>query len=153
MKGKNSTVVANRKARHEYHIEDTHTVGIVLTGTEVKSLRNGKASLQEAYCTVDPNDELFILKMTINPYDKGTYNNHEPQRPRKLLMKKAEIRKLRRKLEEKGYTLVPLKLFFNDKNLAKLNIGLAKGKKNFDKREDIKERDTKRELQRQLKHF
>jgi SsrA-binding protein len=152
-KGKNNTIVSNRRAKFEYHFLEEFEVGIVLTGTEVKSLRNGKASLQEAYCFVDDNDELFISGMNIAQYTQGTYNNHEPKRVRKLLMKKAQIRKLRRSLEEKGLTLVALRLYFSERNFVKLAIALAKGKKIHDKREDLKEKDTRRELQRALKEY
>ncbi|WNJ19176.1 SsrA-binding protein SmpB [Pontibacter sp. G13] len=151
-KGRNTTVISNRKARHEYHIEDTFTAGLVLTGTEVKSLRAGNASLQEAYCYVEKG-EAFIKNMNISEYDKGSYNNHEPARLRKLLMKKREIEKIRKGLEQKGYTLVPLKIYFNDRNLAKLDLGLAKGKKVHDKRDDLKAKDTKREIDRQMKDY
>ena len=150
-KGRFQTVISNRKARHEYHIMEVFEAGIVLTGTEVKSLRGGKASLQEAYCIIEKN-EAYIKGMTISEYTDGSYNNHDPKRLRKLLLKKREIRKLRKALEEKGLTIVPLKIFFNSRNLAKINIGLAKGKKLHDKRHDIKEKDIKREMDRQMKY-
>lgn len=152
-KGRNSNIVTNRKAKFEYHFLEEFEAGIVLTGTEVKSLRNGKASLQEAYCFVDKNDELFISGMNIAQYAQGSYNNHEPQRVRKLLLKKAQIRKLRAKLEEKGLTLVPYRLFFNERNYVKLELALAKGKKVHDKRDSIKEKDTKRDMQRVMKEI
>ena len=151
-KGRNSTVIKNRKARFEYHIDVVFTAGMVLTGTEVKSLRQGKASLQEAYCYVQAG-EVFVKNMNIVEYDKGSYNNHDPKRIRKLLLKKKEIKKIQRGLDEKGYTLVPLKVFFSERNLAKMEIGLAKGKQSHDKRQSIKERDTKREVQRAMKHY
>ncbi|MEM6632145.1 MAG: SsrA-binding protein SmpB [Bacteroidota bacterium] len=151
-KGRNSSVITNRKARFEYQLLDTYTAGIVLKGTEVKSLRGGKASLQEAYCFIK-DEEAFIKNMDIAEYDKGSYNNHEPKRDRKLLLKKKEIRKIRKSLEEKGLTLVPLKLYFNDRNLVKLDLALAKGKKLHDKREDIKKKDTQRELSRAMKSY
>ncbi|MCL4158079.1 UNVERIFIED_CONTAM: hypothetical protein GTU68_050821, partial [Idotea baltica] len=143
---------SNRKARHEYHFEEVLTAGISLTGTEVKSLRDGKASLQEAYCFIE-GGEVFIKNMNIAEYDKGSYNNHDPKRERKLLLKKKEIKKLKKGLDQKGFTLVPLKIFFNDRNFAKLNVGLGKGKKTFDKRETMKERDTAREMDRQMKSY
>ncbi|MEL6675756.1 MAG: SsrA-binding protein SmpB [Bacteroidota bacterium] len=152
-KGRNNVVIRNRKARHEFQIEEEFLAGMVLTGTEVKSLRQGKASLQEAYCLVNEDDEVMITNMNIAEYDKGSYNNHEPTRPRKLLLKKKEILKLRKGLEQKGYTLVPLKVFFNERNLAKISIALARGKKLHDKRDSIKERDTKREIDRQMKDY
>ncbi len=151
-KGRNTSVISNRKARYEYQFVETFTAGIVLKGTEVKSLRAGKASLQEAYCFIK-DEEAFIKNMEIAEYDKGSYNNHEPKRDRKLLLKKREIRKIRKSLDEKGLTLIPTKLYFNDRNLVKLNLALAKGKKMHDKREDIKKKDTKRELDRALKSY
>lgn len=147
-KGKNDVIVRNKRATFEYHIEKVYTAGIVLTGTEVKSLRAGKASLQEAYCYVQ-DEELFIRGMSISPYEQGTYNNHDPYRIRKLLLKKVEIRKLQRALEEKGYTLVPMKLYFSERNFVKIDIGLGKGKKLHDKRQDSKERDLTREMRRE----
>lgn len=147
VKGKNDVIVRNKRATFEYQIDKVYTAGIVLTGTEVKSLREGKASLQEAYCYVQ-DEEVFIRGMNISIYDQGTYNNHEPARVRKLLMKKREILKLQKALEEKGFTLVPMKLFFNDRNFVKLEMGLGKGKKLHDKRQDTKERDMTREIRR-----
>ncbi len=152
-KGRNTTVISNRKARFEYHIMEEFEVGMVLQGTEVKSLRNGKASMQEAYCSIDNEEELYVEALNIAEYDKGNIFNHQPKRRRKLLMKKAQIRKLKRKLDEKGLTLIPLKLFFNERNYAKLIIALAKGKRLYDKRDDIKERDNKRDLQRVMKDY
>ena len=151
-KGKNDTVITNRRARHDYAIEDTYTAGIVLKGTEVKSLRNGKASLQEAFCYIS-EDEVFIKDMNIAEYTQGGIFNHDPKRDRKLLLKKKEIERLRKALEVKGYTLVPLKLYFNDHNYDKVDIGMGKGKKTFDKRDSIKERDTMREVDRQMSKF
>ena len=151
-KGRNDTVIRNRKAKFEYHLEEVFTAGMVLKGTEVKSLREGKASLQEAYCFVE-KDEVFIRKMTINEYDKGSYNNHEPGRVRKLLLHKKEIKKIRKGLDQKGYALIPVKVYFNDRNFAKMDIALGKGKKIADKRETMKERDTKREMDRQMKGY
>ena len=126
LKSRNETIVQNRKAKFEYEWIDQYEAGLSLTGTEVKSLRHGKASLQEAYCTVE-KDEAFILKMNIAEYEQGSYNNHEPQRKRKLLLKKREIENLRKGIEQQGNTIVPIRLFFNDQNLAKLQIALAKG--------------------------
>ena len=151
-KGRNTTVIRNRKASFEYHLIETFIAGMALSGTEVKSLRGGKASLQEAYCFIEAG-EVFIKGMTINEYKQGSYNNHDPKRTRKLLLKKREIRKLKKALEEKGLTLVPLKVYFSDRNFAKIEIALAKGKKIYDKRADIKEKDTRRELDRALKGF
>jgi len=151
-KARNQTVIQNRKARHEYHFEETFTAGLALTGTEVKSLRAGNASLQEAYCVVR-DGEAFIVGMNIAEYDKGSYNNHPPMRERKLLLTKKELRKLQKGLEQKGFTIVPIKLYFNDRNLAKLDLALARGKKLHDKRETLKEQDTKREMDRQMQRF
>jgi SsrA-binding protein len=151
-KGKNDTVITNRRARHDYQIEDVYTAGIVLKGTEVKSLRNGKASLQEAFCYI-ADDEVFIKDMNIAEYTQGGIFNHDPKRDRKLLLKKKEIERLRKALEVKGYTLIPLKLYFNDRNYAKVNLGIGKGKKTFDKRESLKERETQREVDRQMSKY
>lgn len=151
-KGRNQTVISNRKASYEYHIEERFEAGISLTGTEVKSLRAGKASLQEAFCFMKKN-EVFVRNMNIAEYDKGSYNNHPPMRERKLLLKKKELKKLKKQLIEKGYTLVPLKVYFNKRNFAKMEIGLAKGKKLHDKRADIKKKDTQRDLDRAMKNY
>jgi|SRR5690606_20538310 len=150
MAGSKQVEIVNRKARFEYHFNDTFEAGIMLSGTEVKSIRAGNANLRDAYCLFD-GYELFIKNMYIAPYKEGSYANHEPVRDRKLLMKKTELRKLLRRVEEKGMTLVPYRLYFNERGIAKLEIALAQGKKAYDKRESIKERDTKRELQRKDK--
>jgi len=150
MAGSKQVEIVNRKARFEYHFNDTFEAGIMLTGTEVKSIRAGNANLRDAYCLFDRH-ELFLKNMYIAPYKEGSYANHEPVRDRKLLMKKTELRKLLRRVEEKGMTLVPYRLYFNERGIAKLEIALAQGKKAYDKRESIKERDTKRELQRKDK--
>jgi SsrA-binding protein len=140
----------NRSAYFEYFIDDKFIAGIMLTGTEVKSLRAGKASFNDSYCLIH-QDELWLKSLHIAEYSHGTVNNHDPVRDRKLLLNKKEIKKLQAKMKEKGYTIVPLRIFFNDKNLAKLEIGLAKGKKLYDKRETIKQRDTEREMKRYIK--
>ncbi|BBB91777.1 MAG TPA: SsrA-binding protein SmpB [Methylomusa anaerophila] len=140
------TVAENRKARHDYHIHETYEAGIVLTGTEVKSLRAGKANLKDSYARVD-HGELFLHNMHISPYEQGNRFNHEPLRTRKLLMHRLEINKLIGKTKEKGYTLVPLKLYFS-RGKAKLELGLASGKHTYDKRQDLAERDAKREMDR-----
>lgn len=145
--GVSDTVVTNRKARHEYHIEMVYTAGMMLTGTEVKSLRDGKANIQEAYCALLDN-EVWVLGMNINTYKDGTYNNHDPLRRRKLLLTQPELRKIRKALDKQGMTLVPLKIFFNERNLAKMDIGVGQGKKLYDKREDSKEKDVQRDLKR-----
>ncbi|HHV94192.1 MAG TPA: SsrA-binding protein SmpB [Firmicutes bacterium] len=142
-------VAENRRARHDYHIEETFEAGMVLTGTEVKSLRQGKASLQDAYAAVE-NGELFVYNMHISPYTHGNMFNHEPKRTRKLLMHKREIMRLLGQTREKGYTLVPLKVYFR-KGLAKMELALARGKKLYDKREAIARREEKRRIDRMLK--
>ena len=139
--------IQNRKAWHEYHIDDQFEVGIVLSGTEVKSLRLGKASIAEAFCKIE-NGEVWIHGMHIAPYEQGNRFNVEPLRPRKLLLHKGEINKLHRQLQEKGYTLIPLKLYFT-RGYAKMNIGLARGKKLYDKRDAIAARDVDRDRRRE----
>jgi SsrA-binding protein len=142
--------IKNRQAYFEYYIDDKYVAGIMLTGTEVKSLREGKASFNDSYCIFNKG-ELWIKSFHISEYSHGTVNNHNPVRERKLLLNKRELKKLEAKIKEKGYTIIPLRLFFNEKNLAKLEIGLGKGKKLHDKRETIKQRDTERELKRYVK--
>lgn len=142
--------IRNRSAYYEYYIDDKYVAGIALTGTEVKSLRAGKASFNDAYC-IFHHDELFIRSLHIAEYTHGTFNNHDPLRERKLLLTKKELKKLQAKIKEKGYTIIPLRIFFNEKNLLKMEIGLAKGKKLHDKRESIKQRDTEREIKRYIK--
>lgn len=139
--------IRNKRASFDYEILDVLTAGIVLTGTEIKSLRQGKANLTDSFCIIE-NGEVFVRNLHISEYDKGGHYNHDPKRVRKLLLKKQEIRKWHSKLKEKGLTMVPLKLFINDKGLAKLNVGLARGKKTYDKRESLKEKDAKRQLDR-----
>ena len=142
--------IKNRQAFFEYYIDDKYTAGISLTGTEVKSLREGTASFNDSYCIIHQG-ELFLRSFHIAEYSHGTVNNHDPIRERKLLLNRREINKLEAKIKEKGYTIVPLRLFMNEKNLVKLEIGLAKGKKLHDKRDTIKQRDTDREIKRYLK--
>lgn len=142
--------IKNRSAYFEYYIDDKYIAGIVLTGTEVKSLRTGKASFNDSYCIFNKG-ELWIKSFHIAEYSHGTVNNHDPLRERKLLLNGRELKKLQAKIKEKGYTIVPLRLFFNEKNLAKVEIGLGKGKKLHDKRESIKQRDTEREMKRFVK--
>jgi SsrA-binding protein len=142
--------VKNRSAFHEFFIDNSYVAGMVLTGTEVKSLRTGKASFNDSYCIVHKG-EVWLKSLHIAEYSHGTVNNHDPIRDRKLLLQKREIRKIESKLKEKGYTLVPLRIFFNDNNLVKIEIGLGKGKKLHDKRETIKNRDVEREIKRYLK--
>lgn len=147
MDNKNNIKIKNKRASFEYFVLEQLTAGIVLTGTEIKSIREGKASLAESYCTFK-NDELFVVGMHIAEYALGTYNNHEPKRDRKLLLTARELRKLKNKVQEKGLTIVPLTLFINDKGLAKLDIALARGKHYYDKRDTLKDRDTKREIEK-----
>jgi len=140
----------NKRARFEFELMDDYLAGIVLTGTEIKSLRTGKGSIAESFC-VFVNGELFLRNMYIAEYEQGSYNNHLPRRDRKLLLGKNELNKLERKLKDKGLTIVPSVAFLNEKNLVKVKIHLAKGKKLHDKREDLKDKDTKREMDRAMK--
>lgn len=141
--------IKNRSVFHEYFIDARYEAGLVLLGTEVKSLRAGKASFNDSYCLIDKG-EIWLKSFHIAEYSYGTVNNHDPARDRKLLLQKREIKKIEGKLKEKGYTLIPLRVFFNEKNLAKIEIGLAKGKKLHDKRESIKQKDVEREMKRFL---
>lgn len=142
--------IRNRQAYFEYFIDDKLQAGIALLGTEVKSLRAGKASFADAYC-IFQKGELWLKAMNIAEYSHGTVNNHDAVRDRKLLLTKRELKKWEAKIKEKGYTIIPLRLFFNENNIAKVEIGLAKGKKLHDKRETIKQRDTDREIKRYIK--
>ncbi len=144
-------IAENRKARHDFHIVDKFEAGLVLLGTEVKSLRQGRVNLKDSYARIK-NGELWVYQMHIGPYPFAYYNNHEPLRPRKLLMHKYEIKRLYGKLNERGYTLVPLQIYFRD-GKAKLTLALAKGKRKHDKREAIRRRDEKRDLERQRKEY
>jgi SsrA-binding protein len=148
-KTKDTAVATNRKAFHDYFIEETVEAGIALQGTEVKSLRLGLANLTDSYAIVK-NEEMFLLNANISPYTHGNIANHEPLRTRKLLLHKAEIRKLTWKMSQKGFTLIPLKIYFTH-GRAKVLIGLAKGKKSFDKRDTIKANEAKREMDRVVK--
>jgi SsrA-binding protein len=139
--------IRNRQASFQFEFIDKFIAGIVLKGTEIKSIREGKVNLQDGYCYFN-NEEIFAKGINITPYSQGTHYNHEAARERKLLMKKSEMAKLESKVEEKGLTLVPVRLFINERGFAKLEIALARGKKTHDKRESIKERDVKRELSR-----
>ena len=149
-KEKGSRLIANnKKAYHDYFIEETYEAGIALHGTEVKSLRMGKCSIKESFVRIE-NEEVFIYGMHISPYEKGNIFNRDPLRVKKLLLHKSEIRKMKGKIAEKGYTLVPLKVYFN-RSLVKVEIGLAKGKKLYDKRQDIAKKDQRREAERDFK--
>lgn len=145
--------IRNRSAYFEFHIEETFTAGLVLTGTEIKSLRQGKASFNDAYCYFTQAGELFIRSLHIAEYSHGTSANHDPLRERKLLLHKKELQKLQSRMKERGYTVIPLRLFLNEKGLAKMEIGLAKGKKLYDKRESIKRRESEREVKRQINRY
>jgi SsrA-binding protein len=147
---KNEVNIRNKRARFEYHIEETFTCGMVLGGTEIKSIRNGKASILEAYCVV-LNSEVYIRNMHITPYENGSFYNHQPRTDRKLLLTSKEIKKLEKFVQTKGNTIVPLRLFLSEKGWAKLEIACAQGKKLHDKRQDLKEKDDKREMARVMK--
>jgi SsrA-binding protein len=149
MAKKSAPTIKNRKARHEYHVQDTFEAGIVLQGTEVKSIRAGNASIGEAFAYLQ-DGEVWLQNMYIKPYKMGSYANHDVRRQRKLLLKKREIGELDKAVNRKGYTLIPLKIYFK-KGYAKLLLGIAEGKKKHDKRQDIKEKDVKRELDRKVK--
>jgi SsrA-binding protein len=140
-------VINNKKAYYEYFFEATYTAGLVLQGTEIKSLRAGKASFNDSYCVFD-RGELYVKSLHISEYAFGTYANHEPLQERKLLLNKKELKKLEGKIKERGYSIIPLKIFINEKGFAKMDIGLGKGKKNYDKRETIKSRENDREIKR-----
>ena len=140
----------NRKARHDYSIHETFEAGIELVGTEVKALRAGKANLKDAYAQITKSAEAYVYNLHISPYEQGNQFNHEPLRPRRLLLHRAEIRRLIGKVKEKGYTLVPLKLYFS-KGRVKLELALATGKKLYDKRQSLAEKDAKREMDRTMK--
>lgn len=142
--------IRNKKASFEYAFIDKYVAGIQLSGTEIKSIRDSKASINEAYCFVS-NNEVFIKNMHIAVYEAGSYNNHDPKRDRKLLLNKTEIKKIEKKLKDKGLTLIPLALFINEKGLAKIEIAIGKGKKLYDKRESLKEADSKRMIGRLMK--
>ena len=144
-------IAVNRKARHEYFIEDEYEAGLVLKGTEVKSLRLGKVNLKDSYANIK-DGEVFVYQIHIGPYPFAYYNNHDPLRPRKLLLHKREIKRLYGKVNEKGHSLIPLKIYFK-KGKAKLTLALAKGKRKYDKREAIKRRDEQRDMEREIKQY
>ncbi|WP_240607724.1 SsrA-binding protein SmpB [Marixanthomonas spongiae] len=144
--------IKNRKARFEYEILDTYIAGIVLAGTEIKAIREGKASIAESFCEFQDN-ELYVINMTVMEYSHATSFNHNPKSERKLLLNRSELKKLEKEVKNTGLTIIPLKLFTNDRGLAKLHIALCKGKKQYDKREAIKKRESKRNLSRIKKAF
>lgn len=141
--------IENRRARHDFHVDETYEAGIALKGTEVKSIRAGKASLNESFAYLK-NGEIWLKNMYIKPYEFGSFYNHDERRDRKLLLKRKEIREIDKNINQKGFALIPLKLYFKG-GYAKVLLGLARGKKQFDKREDIKEKDIKREIDRKIK--
>jgi SsrA-binding protein len=145
---KKTVNIQNRRASYEYHFLNKYTAGIMLTGTEIKSVREGNVNLTDGFCSF-LNGELWLSQVHIAKFTEGTYNNHEPTRTRKLLLNKRELTQLKKKSEEQGVTIIPTRLFINERGFAKVDIALAKGKKLYDKREDIKERDVKREMQRE----
>ncbi|CAM3491751.1 SsrA-binding protein SmpB [Zobellia roscoffensis] len=145
--------IKNKKAKFEYEFIDTYVTGIVLAGTEIKSVREGKASITQSFCEFNERGELFVINMQIDEYSHASHFNHKPKAERKLLMNKRELIKLRKEVTTSGFTIVPINLFINDRGLAKLKIALAKGKKLYDKRETLKDRDNKRDLSRIKKSF
>lgn len=145
--------IKNKKAKFEYELLDKYVAGIVLTGTEIKSIRMSKASIAESFCEFNDKGELFVVNMYIEEYAYGTHYNHKPRSTRKLLLNKKELKKLEKEVKNTGLTIVPMRLFINDKGFAKLDIFLAKGKKLYDKRDTIKDRDNKRNLDRIKKSF
>jgi SsrA-binding protein len=142
--------IRNKKASYEYAFLDKFVAGLMLAGTEIKSIRQGKANITDAFCVIEKG-EVWLRNMQVEEYDKATHYNHQPKQDRKLLLNKHEIRKLMNNMKDQGLSIIPLRLFLSDKGLAKIEIALAKGKKLFDKREDIKKRDVQRETQRHLK--
>lgn len=142
--------IKNKRAAFDYELLDTYTAGLVLTGTEIKSIRLGKASLVDSYCLFERN-ELWVRNMNISEYFYGSYNNHVARRDRKLLLKRKELKKIMRMTKETGFTIVPTRLFISDKGLAKINIAIARGKKMYDKRQSLKEKDDKRMMDRVMK--
>lgn len=149
---KNSINIKNRKAKFNYEFLDKYTAGIKLAGTEIKAIREGKANISESFCEFN-NHELFVINMHVEEYSHATHFNHNPKSERKLLLQKRELRKLEKEVTNSGLTIIPLRLFINDRGLAKLQISLAKGKKLYDKRETIKDRESKRRLDRIQKEY
>ena len=152
MERKSRDLVRNRKARHDYHILETFEAGIALAGTEVKSLRDGKGNLRDSFARIE-SGEIFLYNMHISPYEKGNIFNKDPLRTRKLLMHKKQINRFFGLTKEKGLTLIPLKVYLNERGLVKVELGLAKGKALYDKREDVKRRDASREMEKAFKEY
>ena len=151
MSKKNSINIRNKRATFDYELIDRYTAGIVLTGTEIKSIRQGKASLVDSFCFFSRKGELWVKNMHITEYFYGSYNNHEVRRDRKLLLSKRELDKLQREIKESGYTIVPVRLFINPSGLAKVEIALARGKKQYDKRQDLREKEDRRDMERAMR--
>ena len=149
---KSPVQIRNKKASFEYYFIDTYTAGIVLTGSEIKSIRNGKASLVDSFCFIN-NGEIWVKGMNVSPYFYGSYANHVAKRDRKLLLNKREIRRLMEDTKAVGFTIVPVLLFIDEKGRAKLDIALARGKREYDKRQTLKEKEDRREMDRAIKHF
>ncbi len=152
LRKKSPVQIKNKRAAFDYHFVDTYTAGIVLTGTEIKSIRMGKASLVDTFCYIH-NGEIWVKGMNISPYFYGSYNNHEARRDRKLLLNKREILHLAEDSKSPGFTIVPILIFIDDKGRAKVDIALCRGKKEYDKRESLKEKQDKREMERAIKRF
>lgn len=150
--GGTKTAAQNRKAFHDYFVEDRYEAGIELAGTEVKSIRGGQLNLKDSYCATTKEGELMVYNMHISPYDKGNIFNHDPDRPKRLLLHKREINKLHALVKQDGYALIPLSVYFKDARV-KVELGVCKGKKNYDKREASAQRDAKREIDRHMKNY
>jgi SsrA-binding protein len=144
--------IKNKRAFFDFEIMDTYTAGLMLTGTEIKSIRNGKAHINEAFCQIKKG-ELFIINMYVDVYEFGSYLNHEPRRARKLLLNKREVKQIVKKITEKGLTVIPIKIFLSERGLAKIEVAVAKGKKTHDKRQSIKSKDIKRETDRVVRNY
>lgn len=149
---KRKLIANNKKARHDYFVEETYEAGIVLTGTEIKSARAGKVSIKESYAKFD-GGELFVYGMNISPYEQGNRFNADPLRPKKLLLHKQELRKMIGQVTQKGMTIIPLSMYINEKGIAKMEIGVCRGKKTYDKREDIAKKDADRRMQQAMKKY
>ncbi|MEP2277982.1 SsrA-binding protein SmpB [Maribacter sp.] len=149
----NTINIKNKRARFEYELLDKYTAGIVLAGTEIKAIREGRASISESFCEFNDRDELFVINMQIDEYSHASHFNHKPKAARKLLLQRRELKKLSKEVNTSGLTIVPLRVFVNERGFAKMQIALAKGKKLYDKRESIKDRDNKRDLDRIKKNF
>lgn len=150
---KNTIEIVNRKAKFEYHMVDEYEAGLVLKGTEVKSIKGGNANLSDAYCLFDKNENLVLKSLFVAEYDFGNIHNHETRRDRRLLLRKSELKKLKRRVDEKGLTIVPYRIYFSERGFIKIELWLAQGKKAFDKRNSIKDKDMKRDMDRRMKEY